>query len=121
MFMPSLWFAYILAVFLPFNNSLLEMNKVKIPYTDVSIRKHCANMYLGLFNTGIIGKISQVDHSGSKANITPYCINPYLETSCRVGFRSLRLSICRGLGVQTTTHFKAPEPSCRALVSSPLH
>lgn len=64
------------------------MNKVKIPYTDVSISKHHVNMYLELFNKGMIGKISQVDHSGSKVNITPYCINPYLETSCRVGFRS---------------------------------
>lgn len=82
-----------------------------MPYTDVSIRKHWANMYLELFNKRIIGKNSQVDHSRSKVNITSYCINPYLETSCQVGFCSRRLSICRGLSTQTTTNFKAQNPA----------
>lgn len=82
-----------------------------MPYTDVSMRKHWANMYLELFNKCIIGKISQVDHSRSKVNITTHCINLYLETSCQVGFCSLWLSICRGLSMQTTTNFKAQNPA----------
>lgn len=82
-----------------------------MPYTDVSMRKDWTNTYLELFNRCIIGKISQVDQSRSKVNITTYCINPYLETSCQGGFCSLWLSICRGLSMQTTTNFKTRNPA----------
>lgn len=72
-------------MFLPLKNSLLERSKLKNSYIDVSLRKHCANMYLELLNKCIIGKISQVDHSRPKVNITSHCTNPYLEISCQSG------------------------------------